>query len=305
MRTVPDLKELFKQASEIAQQVPPNMQEAAFNRAIDLLTGASGTPADSVNRVKASPIREASSTRAKGGASPSRRSSPDQIEMLLRTIDSTQHPGVASTSNNLDRALMVLKIALEEHEIDGMSPTNIGRVLKEKFRVAVQESAIRMALSRAAALVDRVKGSDGYVYRIMAPGEARLASLGNAGASTKVARRSVVRRATKGPRDSAKSSTNIAPGDGAAKDTKSAKAAGGKKRASNGPGPKAAVLTLHAAGFFDTGKTGADVQQHLKAKRGFTFDPAQLRVALLRLVRDQVLDREENVDGEYEYKRHP
>jgi hypothetical protein len=39
MRTVPDLKELFKQASEIAQQVPANMQEAAFNRALDLLTG--------------------------------------------------------------------------------------------------------------------------------------------------------------------------------------------------------------------------------------------------------------------------
>ncbi|PVV09931.1 MAG: hypothetical protein B6D77_09210, partial [gamma proteobacterium symbiont of Ctena orbiculata] len=38
-RTVPDLKELFKQASEIAQQVPESMQEAAFNRAIDLLTG--------------------------------------------------------------------------------------------------------------------------------------------------------------------------------------------------------------------------------------------------------------------------
>ena len=40
-RTVPDLKELFKQASEIAQQVPDSMQEAAFNRAIDLLTGSS------------------------------------------------------------------------------------------------------------------------------------------------------------------------------------------------------------------------------------------------------------------------
>lgn len=33
-----DLKELFKQAAEIAKQVPDSMQEAAFNRAIDLLT---------------------------------------------------------------------------------------------------------------------------------------------------------------------------------------------------------------------------------------------------------------------------
>jgi len=33
---VSDLKEIFKQAAEIAQQVPENMQEAAFNRALDL-----------------------------------------------------------------------------------------------------------------------------------------------------------------------------------------------------------------------------------------------------------------------------
>ena len=33
-----ELKKLFKQAAEIAQNVPESMQEAAFNRAIDLLT---------------------------------------------------------------------------------------------------------------------------------------------------------------------------------------------------------------------------------------------------------------------------
>jgi hypothetical protein len=35
---VEDLKQVFKQAAEIAQQVPENMQEAAFNRALNLLT---------------------------------------------------------------------------------------------------------------------------------------------------------------------------------------------------------------------------------------------------------------------------
>lgn len=39
-KTVPDLKELFKQAAEIAQQVPESMQEAAFNRALEMLTGS-------------------------------------------------------------------------------------------------------------------------------------------------------------------------------------------------------------------------------------------------------------------------
>ncbi len=40
---MPDLKELFKQAAEIASQVPESMHDAAFNRALDMLTGdASG-----------------------------------------------------------------------------------------------------------------------------------------------------------------------------------------------------------------------------------------------------------------------
>ncbi len=39
-----DLKEIFKQAAEIAQQVPENMQEAAFNRVLDLLTNRAQEP---------------------------------------------------------------------------------------------------------------------------------------------------------------------------------------------------------------------------------------------------------------------
>ena len=46
-KIMPDLKELFKQAAEIAQHVPESMQEAAFNRAIDLLTGKTQTKTDS------------------------------------------------------------------------------------------------------------------------------------------------------------------------------------------------------------------------------------------------------------------
>ena len=38
-KAVPDLKEIFKQAADIAQQVPENMQEAAFNRALNVLLG--------------------------------------------------------------------------------------------------------------------------------------------------------------------------------------------------------------------------------------------------------------------------
>lgn len=115
-RTVPDLKELFKQASEIAQQVPESMQEAAFNRAIDLLTGetqpkpgsASATPSGTKKKRKTQEVDPLS------GSSSS--------DILLSVIDSTQHPGVKSASKVLDRSLMVLQIALTEHNIDGLTP---------------------------------------------------------------------------------------------------------------------------------------------------------------------------------------
>lgn len=39
----------------------------------------------------------------------------------------------------------------------------------------------------------------------------------------------------------------------------------------------------------------------MKDKRGLVFDGAQLRMAMLRLVRDGVLARQKNEDGHYEY----
>jgi hypothetical protein len=57
------------------------------------------------------------------------------------------------------------------------------------------------------------------------------------------------------------------------------------------------------AGFFAEAKTGPQVQDYLKTKRGFDLGTDQLRLAMLRLVRDGVLARDENADGQYEYKR--
>ena len=112
--TVPDLKELFKQAAEIAKQVPESMQEAAFNRAVDLLT--EGIPAsDKTTTPKKATMRRASQ---KTGDSASTAPPPadDPLSELLGSIDSTQHPGIGAASKVLDRSLMVLQIALHDHD---------------------------------------------------------------------------------------------------------------------------------------------------------------------------------------------
>jgi hypothetical protein len=86
--TVPDLKELFKQAAEIAKEVPEVMQVAAFNRAIDLLTGATTTPAPSV-------VEKRTEHHARTSSRPSTvERTAGNLEQLMEKIDSTEHPGV-------------------------------------------------------------------------------------------------------------------------------------------------------------------------------------------------------------------
>jgi hypothetical protein len=104
--TVPDLKELFKQAAEIAKQVPDSMQEAAFNRAVDLLTGTADRDTEGPQKTG----RKKTSSGKPKQQNDFKEVNSD-IEDLLASIDSTQHPGIKSANKVLDRSLMVLQIA--------------------------------------------------------------------------------------------------------------------------------------------------------------------------------------------------
>jgi hypothetical protein len=69
------------------------------------------------------------------------------------------------------------------------------------------------------------------------------------------------------------------------------------------PGPKAVLQELVDGGFFKSPKTIGDIQSHLGKKKGRRYKTTELSPSLLRLIRDTVLDRDENKDGQYEYKR--
>ena len=153
-----DLKEVFKQAAEIAQQVPENMQEAAFNRALDLLTNEVN---ESNTRRTGKPKRHSQSGKTEHRLTGSKRSSP-------------------------------------------------------------------------------ATGSEG---------------------STKA------------------------------------------RKASAGLGPKSAIAWLIESGFFSTGRTRTEVQEYVRTKRGYDLGKDQLGLAMLRLVREGVLERGENQDGQYEFKQ--
>ncbi len=74
------------------------------------------------------------------------------------------------------------------------------------------------------------------------------------------------------------------------------------RKSASGLGPKSAITSLIESGFLGNGKTRAEVQAHLRTTRGYNIGTDQLGMAMLRLVRDGVLERTENEDGEYEFK---
>lgn len=67
------------------------------------------------------------------------------------------------------------------------------------------------------------------------------------------------------------------------------------------PGPKAAVAELAATDFLSTRKTVPEIQQFLKNRRGHEYGQNELSISVVRLVRDGVLDREQNDAGQYAY----
>lgn len=280
-QTVPDLKELFKQAAEIAAQVPESMQEAAFNQAIDLLTGGG---ADSNNETPKAKRAKSRTTKQQRPTSP--KDDPP-AENLVEVIDSTQHPGVSSAKKVLDRALMVLQISLNEHGVDGLTPAEIATVLTDKFRVSTTSAAVRMAFSNATNLVNRLQRGKGFVYRIMGPGEEYLAHFDE---DEKPSSLSKAKKKSKSQKPAKKKATSNA-------------ITRAKSKANTKVGPKTAIGSLIDSGFFSQVKTGPEIKTHLKNKRGLNFEIDQLRVALLRLVREEKLERDENADGSYEYKK--
>lgn len=295
-RNVPDLKELFKQASEIAQQVPENMQEAAFNRAIDLLAGVGVDSSTGSQTKKRKSQRESSPPANEGGEAGS------PVGRLLAEIDSTRHPAVTSGLKVLDRSLMVLQIAFDDHGVDGLTPSEIAKILTDKFRVSTTSAAVSMALGKETSLVNRAPKGHGFSYRIMGPGKEHLSHLGE-DSDQKTAtggKRTPRKRAT----TTTKRSGNRAPKE-RSEGSKGEKKASPTSKASSGGkvGPKAALLGLIDSGYFATARTGPETQEFLKKKRGLDLGTDQLRLAMLRLVRDGKLDRDDNAEGHYEYRQ--
>ncbi|MEA2564210.1 MAG: hypothetical protein QOH06_5714 [Acidobacteriota bacterium] len=294
-KTVPDLKELFKQAAEIAKQVPESMQDAAFNRALEMLAG--DAPEQPEAR-RSTPRRTAGPSKGKQD----RSSSADQqtsAGMLVESIESTQHPGVTSSAKVLDRSLMILQIAREYHGVDGLSPSEISSILTDKFRISTSAAAVSTALGKATHLVNRVPRGKGFQYRIMAPGEKYLSSRdGKASPSPK--RPSKKRAKSRTEKKASVPEKEPAPKATTSKKRKSKSSKKSTTRAAR-PGPGAMLRELIAAGFFSKAKTISEIQEHAEHNLAHTYGVNELSTPLRRAIHSKLLVRAKNSDGQYEY----
>jgi hypothetical protein len=71
----------------------------------------------------------------------------------------------------------------------------------------------------------------------------------------------------------------------------------------NRPGYGAMVKQLIADGFFKKPKAIPDIIDHCQLKMAYTYTTSEMSVALTRAVRNGMLEREKNAQGQYEYKR--
>jgi hypothetical protein len=161
-----DIAAVFAEAIELSAKVPGELREAAFERAVTLLTDQGAVPSY--------PRRASVRTDARSGAG---RATDHDVGLLFNGMDSSAFAEVQSGAQVLDRALWILRIGREHLGLDtGISADDVSRVLTDKFRIKTSRDAVRKAFDRAPTLVDRVQVEGAAArYRIMAAGDRYLA----------------------------------------------------------------------------------------------------------------------------------
>jgi hypothetical protein len=287
-----ELSEMFARAAEIAKLVPEAMQDAAFNRALDLLVDPSTRSKPAAQTRKRA--RQSTSRREKVQAGVVPDDDPVKILMRMRR---DQAPGVDLESGVLAKSLALLRVSFDELEIDGLGASQIAKVLTEKFRFRASRQAVNQALDRAGPLVDRRADTTPTKYFLMDAGVKFL--------DTPVDERSQTKAATK--RRVAKSSKTKKTVKTVAKKAKpakkvAAKGSGREVKKSSGPmGPKPSILYLIGSGFLSEPRTLQDMCDELDLKRGVKFKSDQISSTIVRLLRDGTLIRTRNSENQYEY----
>ena len=127
-----------------------------------------------------------------------------------------------------------------------------------------------MALGKATDLVNRIPHGQGFLYKIMNPGEAYLAKTDESKEEC-VACEARGKKATSDGSEASGFSTRPLSKTSVTKAANKV-AKKGTSAPSSKAGPKAAVKSLIDAGYFATPRTGPEIHEYLNKKRGLILD---------------------------------
>jgi len=280
MNGIDFLQRITKESEKVAMTVDKSIREAAYNRAFDffLKQGDFGN----------TPTSKRGTQSSSSKTSERESSSKDEVETLMH-IDRNAYKEVLNAPSVLDRSLHLLRIANNEYQIDGLKASQIAKVLTDNFRLGTTRQAVAQALDNAGDKINSVSVGKGTVYRIMARGESYLDNESKQ-ESEQVTHSPSSRTNGKSARTTAKP-----------KAEKTTAPTSSQKRKGR-PGPKAILTDLITAGFFKSPKIINDIQTQLENTQGYRYKTTELAPALVRLLREKLINREKNSEGQYEYK---
>ncbi|MCW8965770.1 MAG: hypothetical protein OQK82_03655 [Candidatus Pacearchaeota archaeon] len=165
------LTEITKKANDAIKDLDSDLKKTAFETILKKLLDSEIPPSEPKKPISKKP------KRTKQFSKPSRTKAKEideTVKKLISKINRTEHQEYFSKMTKmLDKALYILKIALD-NGVDGLVPSQIEQILKERFRQKGTKNAIGMALMDSK-YVDRkpitIQGGNGYAYHLMDPGE--------------------------------------------------------------------------------------------------------------------------------------
>lgn len=284
-----ELVSTFQEAARIAQSVPEQFRDAAFQRALDALLA----PPPVASRPNAPKMDNEPIGAIKG---PEHESAEFTIDRLLREVDSSAHPEIHDAPSLRDQCLMVLRVIKSEYGTDGLTTVEVEKLLSSKFRVRVDERGIRRALAEAGRLVDRVPEGRGFRYRIMEAGEQHLDGLAAANGQDQSNARSVAASSRRRRRmtSAAPAAHSVNGATAAPASTEEVAKATRKRRdaTAKGRGPAVHLRDLIAGGWFSSPRTVQGILAEL-ARRGAVYKRTDLTRLMINLVRSRELTRDQ------------
>jgi hypothetical protein len=320
------LRRAVTEAADMVKELPEHLQMAAFNKVFDAMVGTARAPLPAPTTAEL-PSERGSYAQARMPTPAAPKDDTDRVASLLSALDRTIHPEIRSGRPVIDLALLVLRAAGDCGQ-EWPTAREIARVLREKFRLRVPDSSIRTALGGAGRFVDRRPFGTGFEYRLMDDGARYLESLGdindsNSQPKARFPRGRRHRVVSMGLRSTRGHAVAADMGEGASGETSrdanepnaeeqtdvmqsndtSRPPTRARSRRNGRIGPKAALEQLLNSGYFDQPRSLGEIIAYIQERRALTFSRTDMSPALIRLLREEKLERDRNADNQYQYKR--